>query len=735
MSDYIVLVKQVPDITQITDNAFNLETGTLIRSRLESVINELDTHALAVANRMNQLSEKRGKVIALTMGPPMAEEILRYCLARCADSAILLTDRALGGADTCATANPLAFAIKKIAKEILNNSKDYYIVSGMQSVDGDTAQVPAQIAEELGAGCVAYATDVKYNNGRFEFTKIISGGNQVTAVRSAPAVITVAKYEEPLFETFARHRQAEKFELIQWGASELNATNVGIEGSKTRVISVFPPGKTTRKCQHITDAGELAKVIVENFGSTELTTGGKGQEGEKSSDGKYVLPTKRESLLERNYEGTKKESEDYKIFTDILKKHGIKKPEDITGEEKEKILAAAGEHFHKNALEDMINGLAMTEPMYHGQVWVVAEQDEQKIHPATFELIGKARSLADSLETQVGVVVAGNNFATEDTEKFSHREHREHRDNILDTEDTEKLNTIKIKELIEAGADEIYTIEHPLLENFDPKICAKAMAETIAKYWPQIVLYAATPQGRILAPMIAYRLGCGLTADCTGLEIKDSSRKGHIAILMQTRPALGGNVMATISTKDSKCQMATARPGVMKRLKLDPKRKGKIIKEQPRISEADLSLDIIRTDKATGKVNLGAEIVVSGGKGMQSRDNYNNLADRLVAALSQRLGKAAEKGASRAAVEQGFAERIRQVGQTGTSIGPKLYVALGISGAIQHMIGVANSDIIVAINSDAAAPIFKHCDYYITGTVEDVVPKLTEALVKKEVKK
>jgi electron transfer flavoprotein alpha subunit len=693
MSDYIVLVKQVPDITQITDNAFNLETGTLIRSRLESVINELDTHALAVANRMNQLSGGGGKVIALTMGPPMAEEILRYCLSRCADSAILLTDRALGGADTCATANPLAAAIKKIAKEILNNSKDYYIVSGMQSVDGDTAQVPAQIAEELSVPCVAYATDVKYNEGRFEFTKIISGGNQIAAVRSAPAVITVAKYEEPLFATFAKTRQAEKFELIQWGANHLNAKNVGIEGSKTRVIAVFPPGKTTRKCQHITDARELAKVIVENFG--------KQHEDEKSADGQYVLPAKRESLLDRNYEGTKKEAEDYKIFTDILKRHGIKKPADITGEEKEKILAAAGEHFHKNALEDMINGLAMTEPMYRGQVWVVAEQDEHKIHPATFELIGKARSLADSLGTQVGVAIAGGNV-----QGFC-------------------------KELIEAGADTVYTIENALLENFDPKISAKAISETIGKYWPQIVLYAATPQGRILAPMIAYKLGCGLTADCTGLEIKDSSRKGHIAILMQTRPALGGNVMATICTKDSKCQMATARPGVMKRLPADAKRKGKIIKEQPRISEADLSLDIIRTDKATGTVNLGAEIVVSGGKGMQSRDNYNNLADNLVAALSQRLGRVAEKGASRAAVEQGFAERIRQVGQTGTSIGPKLYVALGISGAIQHMIGVANSDIIAAINSDAAAPIFKHCDYYITGTVEDIVPKLTEALAKK----
>ena len=143
MSDYIVLVKQVPDVSQITDNAFNPETGTLIRTRLASVINELDTQALAFANYMKEISGDRdSKIIALTMGPPMAKEVLRYSLSRCADKVVLLTDRALGGADTVATANPLAFAVRKIVKEVLKNDNDYYVVSGMQSVDGDTAQVP-----------------------------------------------------------------------------------------------------------------------------------------------------------------------------------------------------------------------------------------------------------------------------------------------------------------------------------------------------------------------------------------------------------------------------------------------------------------------------------------------------------------------------------------------------------------------------------------------------------------
>jgi electron transfer flavoprotein alpha subunit len=174
--------------------------------------------------------------------------------------------------------------------------------------------------------------------------------------------------------------------------------------------------------------------------------------------------------------------------------------------------------------------------------------------------------------------------------------------------------------------------------------------------------------------------------------------------------------------------MATARPGVMKRIPADPSRKGKIVKHQVELTDDDVSLEIIKTEMGHGAVNLHADIIVAGGKGMQSRDGFDTLVGHLTGALSRKLEVEAERGASRAAVEQGYIERIHQVGQTGTSVGPKLYVALGISGAIQHMIGVANSGTIVAINSDPNAPIFKQCDYYMIGTVEDVVPSLVEAL-------
>ena len=693
MSNYIVLVKQVPDVTQITDNAFDPETGTLIRSRLASVINELDCQALAFANRMKQLkSNGSDKIIALTMGPPMAEDVLRYSLSRCADTTILLTDMALGGADTYATANPLACTIRKIVKDILGGSSDYYVVCGMQSVDGDTAQVPAQIAEELALPCIAYVTGAEYRGNRLEFTRIISGGSQTVAAKKLPAVITVAKYEYPLFATFAASRRAAKTQIIRWGAADINAPHVGAKGSKTTVIRVFPPGKSSRKCRQIPDAKTLAQQIIAGFKSAAEKTQTAAQAA------RYVLPAKRANAFERNFEGTKKESEDYKILADTLAKLGITSISQIDNAVQEKILAAAGEHFHKKALEDMIAGLKVTGPAYTGQVWVVAEHNAGVIHPATLELIGKARRLAEDLETKAGVVLAGY-----------------------------KPDSMA-KELIAAGADNVYIIDDKLLTQFDPAAYRKVVADCINAYWPQIVLFGATPQGRMLAPMVSYRLGCGLTADCTGLDIKDSSRKAQVAVLMQTRPALGGNVMATICTKSSKSQMATARPGVMKSLTPDYTRPGKIIRHNVTLTDSDISLEIIKTELGAGQVNFNAEIIVSGGKGMQSRDNYEKLVGSLCSALSTRLGIQVERGASRAAVEQGFIERIHQVGQTGTAVGPKLYIALGISGAIQHMIGVANSETIVAVNSDPAAPIFKQCDYYTIGTLENIIPQLIAEL-------
>jgi electron transfer flavoprotein alpha subunit len=459
------------------------------------------------------------------------------------------------------------------------------------------------------------------------------------------------------------------------------------------VIRVFPPGKSKRKCQKIDSSTDLAKVIRESF------TKGNGQAGEVSEAGPgYVLPENRPSSFERIFEGLGKDADDFTFLCEKLRQLGVSAPSRVDDYLKQKIISESGNRLHKKSLEDMLEGLSTTKPSYDGDVWVVVEHSDGRVHPATFELVGKARQLADCLGKQAGVVLAGHSLKG------------------------------MTQELIWAGADNVYIIEHRLLKQFNPTAYRKTIADCILTHKPQIVLFAATPQGRMLAPMVSYRCQCGLTADCTGLEIRDRSRLGQIAILMQTRPALGGNVMATITTKNSICQMATARPGVMKRLAEDRTRKGEIIEHKVELTEKDLSLEIIRTEKGLGEARLDSEVIVSGGKGMQNRDNYDRLLGALCGSLRNRLNTTVEKGASRAAVEQGFAERIAQVGQTGTSIGPKLYIAVGISGAIQHMIGVANTETIVAINSDPAAPIFRQCDYYIVATAEEVIPQLVEAL-------
>jgi len=694
MSHYIVLVKQVPDVTQITDNAFDPETGNLMRGKLATVINELDAQALAFADRMRQLdTTSDGKVIALTMGPPMAEDVLRYSLARRADIAVLLTDRSLGGADTVATANPLAYAVRKIVKDLLGDTKDYFVVSGMQSVDGDTAQVPAQISEELALPCIAYATDVERKNGHLEFTRIISGGSQIVTPKALPAVITVAKYEYPLFATFAGGRRANDMKLVVWGTDDIKPTSIGVKGSKTRVIRVFPPPHTSRKCQAIENVGEFAQLFIDSYKSNQ----GNGEVDDKTK-ANYVLPGKRTGKFDRNYEGTKKECEAFINLAEKLESLGIKDSADVDEAIKEKILADIDTKLNKRTLDNLLSGMQAVKPSYSGDVWVIAEHDGSQMHPATFELIGKARDLADSLEIKVGVVIAG-----------------------------EKVEPMA-KALIEAGADKIYVIEDKLLEPFDPAAHRTVIAEVVKKHRPQIALYAATPRGRVLAPMVSYRLGCGLTADCTSLDIRDSSRKGDIAVLMQTRPALGGNVMATICTKDSNCQMATARPGVMKRLPPDKSRKGSIIRHEVKLAKGDLSMNIIKTEVGLGTVNFDADVIVSGGKGISSKDSFEKCTSDLCKALADKLNAEVEYGASRAAVEQGYVERVHQVGQTGTAVGPRIYLAMGISGAIQHMIGVANSETIFAINSDPNAPILKQCDYYIVGNVEDIVPQLVETL-------
>jgi electron transfer flavoprotein alpha subunit len=337
-----------------------------------------------------------------------------------------------------------------------------------------------------------------------------------------------------------------------------------------------------------------------------------------------------------------------------------------------------------------------------GQVWVFAEQHQGRLEDTPLELLGKARQLANILGVETAAVLLGSNV--------------------------EPL----AKKLIQYGADKVYVVDNPLLEHYQTNSYAKAICKLIEKHEPQIVMYGATVTGRDLAPRIASEIKAGLTADCTDLQIGDHTEAGngreHKNLLFQVRPAFGGNIIATIINYDRWPQMATVREGVMPMPSPDVSRGGKITKEQVQLSAADLPLMILEEHKREKRVNLkAARVIVAGGAGVGSKDNF-----KLIWNLANVLGAA--PAGSRAAVDLGFIDHDHQVGQTGTTVRPSLYIAVGISGAIQHQAGMSESQKIIAINNDPDAPIFQIAHYKVLGDLNEVVPKMIKALKEKTIK-
>ena len=281
------------------------------------------------------------------------------------------------------------------------------------------------------------------------------------------------------------------------------------------------------------------------------------------------------------------------------------------------------------------------------------------------------------------------------------------------------------KDLTGYGCDTVYVADAPELEYYTTLPYTKVYTDVISERKPEIVLYGATPTGRDLAPRIASQLRAGLTADCTDLQIGDhtdpSSKTTFKNLLLQIRPAFGGNIIATIVCPHARPQMATVREGVMRLSQPDPERQGEVIRVPVNLSEELQVTRILAREKEEKKVNLkGARVIVSGGAGVGSAENF-----KLIRDLAHVLG--AEVGASRAAVDGGFIDHDHQVGQTGTTVRPKLYIACGISGAVQHRAGMSESGRIIAINSDPNAPIFGIAHYGIVGDLNEVLPKMIKA--------
>ena len=334
-----------------------------------------------------------------------------------------------------------------------------------------------------------------------------------------------------------------------------------------------------------------------------------------------------------------------------------------------------------------------------GEVWVFAEQEDGKLSEVPFELLGKARELADKLGVKVGAVLMG--------------------------EGVEPL----AEKLLAGGADTVHLIEDAALKTFRNKAYRHALVELVKECQPQIVIFGATHMGRDLGPSVASALRCGLTADCTDLQIGDYTDKKtgeeFHNVLHQIRPAFGGNIIATIVNARHWPQMATVREGVMKKLDAPhevPDARAAVVRHDSRLAGVEIPTEVIEIVRKVSSVNLkGARVIVAGGAGVGSKENFKLLHD-----LAAALGGAV--GGSRAAVDLGYCEHERQIGQTGVTVRPALMISCGISGAVQHLAGMQDSQKIIAINTDKDAPIFKVAHYGIVGDLNTVIPKMIKAI-------
>jgi electron transfer flavoprotein alpha subunit len=320
-------------------------------------------------------------------------------------------------------------------------------------------------------------------------------------------------------------------------------------------------------------------------------------------------------------------------------------------------------------------------------LWVFAEQRSGKVQEVAFELLGEGRVLADRLGVELCAVLLGNKVGNCAATLFEH------------------------------GADKVYVVDHPALAAYTAEPYAEAMSALIRKYKPEVVLAGATSMGRSFIARVAIQVSAGLTADCTELDVDLEKR-----LLLQTRPAFGGNIMACIICPDHRPQMATVRPKVFKHPVPVAGRTGQLIEE--RLTLKDPVVKVVETVNAMqNEVNVAAaEFIVTGGRGLGAPENF-----KLMAELADALGGAAV-GASRAAVDAGWISSFHQVGQTGKTVRPKIYIACGVSGQIQHLVGMNSSDTIIAINKDPDAPIFGVADIGIVGDLFQVVPELIKAL-------
>ena len=703
----LVLIKQVPETDKVK---MDPETGTMIRTGQETIINPLDLYAIEEALTLKEMAIKEAdptrakataemelpRVTVLTMGPQDADRALREALSMGCDDAILLTDRGFAGSDTWATARVLAAAIEKVGDCDL-------ILAGERATDGDTGQVPCEVAAQLGLPVVTYVSKLSVerpvqnvverpvqNAGagvHLLVHRLTEEGYQVLRATTPCVVSVVKEIASPRLPTLRGKKASRNAAIVRWGMADLGleAGTVGLTGSPTRVTKVFYP-KISRNGQ---------RIVANDDSSIDLAV-------KRTLE---ILDTN--GLLQASYAQT----ENAVGTVEALNSLGIEAIEATEG-----IEVLDGQSSQRSPRRD------------RPEFWVLAEFRSGGTGSESSD--GKSSDRNSRFEdvdtggTQVLDTVSLERLAR------GRKLADERGANLVAVAPTRKLAMQDARRLVAYGADEVIAVEGEGFEHFVCEPWARTLCSLIESRKPEVVLGAATSTGRTLLPYLAALVGTGLTADCTELAIEPDT-----GLLLQTRPAIGGNIMATIKTAHHRPQMATIRPHSVKPLEPDFSRRGGMTRvsnqqDEPKSGQAK-GLEFLGLERNVGDFeNLeGMRLVISGGRGLKKAENFQLIRD-FVAALACGVDSASSVGigASREAVDRGWLSYPHQVGLSGKTISPDVYIAVGISGAVQHLAGIRTAKTIVSINSDPEAPIHSIADLAIVGDLFEIVPRLTAAL-------
>ncbi len=670
----IVPIKQVPFVDQLK---FDRESKRIVREGVQSEINAFDKRALTQAINLKQQFDV--EVIVLTMGPPQAKDALVEALAMGADRAVHLLGREFAGADTLATARALALASRKLGFDL--------ILCGKYSTDAETAQVPPMLAELLDIPQVTGVTklDIRTDGTTLVATREQDDGFDIVE-SPLPVLLTASeRLAKPIKVAPGDLAKGLAKPIEVWSAANLSAESgeIGLVGSPTWVEQIYSI-EPTRK--HVIrrvegNADRVAEQVVR-----DLLLEGLFSQWESRP---HQVIRLHDRSLSRDEAISHYLFSKYKLVAETSTIESIKSQiEQTLRTGKESALEVSG--------RDIVTGLPRTvllhsneilEAFANGQeIWVFVELVENNIRPATLELLGRAVQLADKIGGRVAAVLVGHNVSRHE------------------------------QALSAYGADVIYEADNPALAAYLTEPYTSVLADAIRAHSPFAVLIPSTANGRDLAPRVAARLNVGLTGDCIGLEIDDQGR------LVQLKPAFGGNIVAPILSKTSPV-MATVRPGMLQEPDPDFKRRAHVEKLPVGQVKSRTRLISQEIDTTVGVQMDDADVIIGVGTGIGGPENLAAIRE-----MADLLG--APIGGSRKVVDLGWLPRQVQIGLTGRSVSPRLYISIGISGKFNHVVGIQRSGLVLAIDHNPNADIFRQADYGIVGDWAQVVPALVREMRK-----